>query len=494
MTDGLSPARTRFAPSPTGFVHIGGLRTVLFNWLWARHTGGQFLLRIEDTDRNRYVPGAEEQLIASLQAIGMHWDEGPLVGGPHTPYTQSQRLEIYQRHAAELEAKGVAYRSYATGAEIEQINKEREARGEPKVRSFRNLPGIDDAARAAAGELYTIRLALRTAGETTIHDLIRGPITFDNATLAMPDPVLIKSDGFPTYALAAMVDDHLMGITHVLRADEWIATSPIHIQIFEAFGWQQPVWVHVPQVLGSDGKKLSKRHGDTSVIEYLDAGFLPEAIVNYLALIGWSYDDKTEIMTLDELIERFDLTRIRPSSGIFDREKLLHFNGVYIRALSTAELTKRIAPYLSRAGLISEPPTADELAQVEQLVPLVHERLKLLSEAPETLDFFLVRPTSYDLALLVPKKTEPAQILRVLETAQTVLSQLESWDEPALETPLRKLTDELGMKVGQVFMALRVAVTGRTVSPGLFETLVALGREETLVRLRNAIAALSASM
>jgi glutamyl-tRNA synthetase len=466
---------------------------VLFSWLWARHTGGQFLLRIEDTDRKRYVPGAEEQLIESLQAVGMQWDEGPVVGGPHAPYHQSERLEIYQRYAAELEAKGVAYRSYATADEIKEINKERESRGEAALRSFRNLPGIDDAARAAAGEPFNIRLAMKTEGQTILNDFIRGPIVFDNAALSMPDPVLIKSDGFPTYAMAAMVDDHLMGITHVLRADEWIATSPIHIQIFEALGWEQPVWVHVPQVLGPDGKKLSKRHGDTSVTEYLDAGFLPEAIVNYLALIGWSYDDKTEIMTLEELIERFDISRIRPSSGMFDREKLLHFNGLYIRGLTPAALTERIAPYMSKAGLIGSQPSAAELERVTALLPLVQERLKTLAEAPETLAFFFARPETYDLGLLVPKKTEPAQALQVLQSAQAALADLTEWREDAVEARLRELTDELGLKVGQVFMALRVAATGSTVSPGLFETLVALGKEETLVRLGNAALALSQS-
>lgn len=494
MTDSRSPARTRFAPSPTGFVHIGSLRTVLFNWLWAHHTGGQFLLRIEDTDRKRYVPAAEEQLIESLEAIGLQWDEGPLVGGPYAPYHQSQRLDIYHRYAAVLEAQGVAYRSYARGDEIEQINKERAARGEPKLLSFRNLPGIDDAARASAGEPYTLRLAMRTTGRTVLNDLIRGPIVFDNALLAMPDPVLLKSDGFPTYALAAIVDDHEMGITHVLRADEWIASSPVHIQLYEAFDWQQPVWVHVPQVLGNDGKKLSKRHGDTSVTEYLAAGFIPEAIINYLALIGWSYDDKTEIMTIQELIERFDLTRIKPSAGVFDREKLLHFNGVYLRAMPPVELARRVAPYLSRAGIISEQPDKAVLARLTELIPLVQERLKILSEAPEALDFFFVRPQSYDLNVLVPKKTEPAQAHHIVQTAQAALAQLVTWDEATIETTLRELTDELGLKVGQVFMALRVAVTGRTVSPGLFETLVALGKEETLVRLSNAAAALSPSL
>ncbi len=493
MTDGIHPARTRFAPSPTGFLHIGSLRTVLFNWLWAHHTGGQFILRIEDTDRKRFVPGAEEQLIESMQLIGLMYDEGPHIGGPYAPYHQSQRLDIYHQHAAELEAKGVVYRSYATAEEIEQINAQRVANKQEKLLSFRNLPGVDDAARAAAGAPYTLRFNLRREGQTVLNDLIRGQIVFDNSNL-IPDPVLLKSDGYPTYALAAIVDDHIMQISHVLRADEWLPSSPVHIQLYEAFGWEQPIWVHVPQVLGPDGKKLSKRHGDTSVTEYLKDGFLPEAIVNYLALIGWSYDDKTEIMTTAELIERFDLNRIKPSGGVFDREKLLHFNGVYLRGLAIDELARRVAPYLEQAAIVSSPPSTAEMQRLVEVLPLVQERLKLLSEAPETLDFFFQRPALADPKLLVPKKTDPAQAVVILQRAHAALASLDQWDLATLEERLRALTEELGLKTGQVFMAIRVAISGRTVSPGLFETLVAVGQEETLVRLDNAATALAQSL
>ncbi len=493
MSDRPTPARTRFAPSPTGYLHIGSLRTVLFSWLWARHTGGQFLLRIEDTDRKRYVEGAEEQLTSSMQAIGLMWDEGPIVGGPHAPYTQSERLDIYQAHAAILIEKGVAYRSYATAEEIAAINAERVANGEPKLLVFRNLPGIDDAAREAEGAPFNVRLSMKTTGQTVVHDLVRGQIVFDNANLNMPDPVLLKTDGFPTYALAAMVDDHLMGITHVLRADEWLPTWPIHDQIYEAFGWEQPVWVHVPQVLGNDGKKLSKRHGDTSVTEYIELGFLPEAIVNYLALIGWSYDDKTEFMTLEELIERFDLNRIRPSGGVFDRDKLLHFNGVYLRNLAAADLAQRIAPYLSKAGLIGAEPTEAELAKVAEYLPLVQERIKLLSEAPELLDFFFVDPQGYDPASLVPKKGDPAQTVEVLGQVKASLEAVETWDSPSLDKLLHDFVNQLGLKIPQVFMPIRVALTGRTSSPGLFETMAVLGKAVTLARISTAAAALSSA-
>ena len=491
MTDTLSPARTRFAPSPTGYVHIGGLRTVIFNWLWAHHTNGQFLLRIEDTDRKRYVAGAEDQLIESLQLVGMHWDEGPGVGGPHAPYRQSERLEIYHRYAAELEAGGMAYRSYATAEEIKALDDQRIARDEPRLATFEQLAGIDDAARAAAGEPYTLRLRLKRDGQTVLNDRIRGAIVFENSQLSMPDPVLLKSDGFPTYALAAMVDDHEMNITHVLRGEEWIPSAPVHIQIIEALGWQQPVWVHVPVVLGPDGKKFSKRHGDTAVNEYLKAGFLPEAIINYLALIGWSFDDKTEIMTIEELVERFDLARIKPSPGVFDREKLLHFNGVYIRQLSAADLAQRVLPYLSEAGIMSATPDTAEFDHLVAVIPLVQERLKLLSEAAEALDFFFVRPVYAEPSLLIPKKLDAAQAQQLLAQVRHTLNEVEPWDEPTLETQLRSLTEERKLKPGQVFMPIRVALCGGTVSPGLFETLVAVGKAETLVRLDNAVHVLS---
>ena len=494
MSDRPTHVRTRFAPSPTGFVHIGGLRTVIFNWLWAKHNNGEFLLRIEDTDRKRYVAGAEEQLKSSLRDVGLQWDEGPDVGGPHAPYQQSQRLELYQRYADELVQNGVAYRSYVTAEEIQAINDEREQRGTAKLLEFRNLPNIDDAQRAADDAPFNIRLALKRTGQMKLHDFIRGEIVFDLAKLNMPDPVILKSDGFPTYALAAMVDDHEMQISHVMRADEWIPTWPVHVQILQALGWQEPVWIHVPQVLGNDGKKLSKRHGDTSVTEYLDAGFLPEAIINYLALVGWSYDDHTEIMSIQELIERFDIKRIKPSPGVFDREKLLHFNGVYLRAMSPEKLAPLVAPYLSKAELISPEPTVDELARIAEVLPLVQDRLKLLSDAPEALDFFLAEPAVYDPALLVPKKTEPRDTLKVLDDVHALVNDVDDWTAETLDAKFHAYVNDAGLKIPQVFMPTRVAVTGRTQSPGLFETLVVLGKATVLQRLAAARTVLADSL
>ncbi|HEX6288007.1 MAG TPA: glutamate--tRNA ligase [Herpetosiphonaceae bacterium] len=491
MTHGERPARTRFAPSPTGYVHIGSMRTILFEWLWARHTGGQFILRIEDTDRNRYIEGAEEQLKESIRMMGLLWDEGPDVGGSFAPYKQSERLDMYHRYANELLAKGHLYKCWCTPERLKQVNEEKQARKEPPGydRHCRSLSAEERAAEEASGKPCVIRLAVPREGETVVNDLIRGPITFQNAL--QNDMVMIKGDGYPTYHFAVVVDDHEMQITHVLRGDEWIATSPLHVLLYQFFGWEQPVWVHVPQVLGPDGKKLSKRHGDTSITDYLEKGYLPEAITNFLALIGWGYDETTEIMTRDELIERFDLTKISPSGGVFNIEKLNKFNGIYIRRMSPAELTGRILPYLQKAGLLSEAVSAQQRAYIEALVPLIQERLVVLSEAPDLLAFFFHAPAAYDHALLVPKKLDAPTTQGALLAATDALRGLEEWSIAALEARLRALAEELSLKVGDLFMALRVAATGSKVSPPLFETLHALGRDETLARLERASASLA---
>jgi glutamyl-tRNA synthetase, bacterial family len=487
MTTG-APARTRFAPSPTGFVHIGSLRTVIFDWLWAKHTNGQFLLRIEDTDRKRYVEGAEEQLKDSLRTMGLQWDEGPDVDGPHAPYRQSERLEIYHKLANELLEKGYLYKCWCTPERLEQVNKEKQARKQPPGydRHCRHLSPEERAAKEASGEPYTMRLAMPLEGETVLNDLIRGEVVFRNEL--QNDLVMIKSDGFPTYHFAAIVDDHLMNITHVLRGEEWIATSPIHVTLYKYFGWEQPVWVHVPSVLGPDGKKLSKRHGDTAINEYLDKGYLPEAIINFLALIGWGYDETTEIMTIDELIERFDITRISPSGGVFNIDKLNRFNGIYIRNMSVPELAERILPFLQKAELLPAEVTPEQRKRLEALVPLVQERMVVLSDAVDLLRSLFVAPESYDLKTLVPKRLDAETTRSVLEKAKQALTELPSWEVAALEERLRALVGEVGLKVGDVFMALRVATTGSTISPPLFETMHALDREEVLARLERALA------
>jgi len=494
MTQPNRPVRTRFAPSPTGYLHIGNIRTVLFDWLLARHHGGQFILRIEDTDRKRYVPGAEELVFRSMRMLGLEWDEGPDMGGPHAPYRQSERLEIYHQYAEDLEQRGVLYRCYCTPERLEQLNKEKQALGQTPGydRRCRNLTAEERAAHEAKGEPYVLRMAVPSTGETVVQDFLRGAITIRNQTLN--DMVMIKSDSFPVYHFAVVIDDHLMEISHVLRGDEWIATAPYHILLYQALGWEVPALVHLPQVLGSNGKKLSKRHGDTAINWYIEEGYLPEALINFLALIGWSYDETTELMTREELIERFSLERIHPAGGVFSLEKLDWFNGVYIRKLSPEELTERVIPYLQHAGLIATPVSPEQRSYILQLIPLIQERLRVLREAPDQLALFFQAPEAYPLQDLIPKKLDRAQTIAVLESVQARLDLLDTWSEQLLEEQLRALATEHELKTGVLFMIIRVAVSGRAVSPPLFGMLSILGKEETLSRLKRASDVLRATV
>jgi glutamyl-tRNA synthetase len=498
MTTITPPVRVRFAPSPTGFLHIGGVRTALFNWLFAHHYGGQFLLRLEDTDEKRYVHGAADDLIASLRWVGIDWDEGPDVGGPHAPYVQSERndLGIYKTYADQLLERGRAYLSFTTEQELDQM---RAAAAERGIKAFRFRGPERDwtldqmRERAAQGLPYAIRLKTPLEGTTSFSDLIRGGdrITVQNSELQ--DIILVKSTGMPVYHLAHLVDDHLMGITHVLRSEEWVPSAPYHMLLYQALGWEPPIFAHVPAVLRPDGRgKLSKRKDDVATNRFWERGYLPEAMFNYLALQGWSYDDHTEIMTRAEVVERFTIDRVQASPARWNPEKLRDMNGIYIRKLSTAEVAERIAPYLSDAGMIGSPPSAAERAYVERLTPLVHERLEELGEAPELLGFFF-RDVEYpDPALIVQKKMDAPTTAEALRAAHAHLAALETWSEGQLEETLRALAEELGLKAGQLFGAIRVAVTGRTVAPPLFQTLAALGQERSLARIAAAAQALAA--
>jgi glutamyl-tRNA synthetase len=488
--------RVRFAPSPTGFLHIGGVRTALFNWLFARHYGGQFILRLEDTDEKRYVTGAADDIMASLRWVGIDWDEGPDIGGPYEPYVQSVRSEqgIYKQYIDQLLAAGQAYMSFTTEEELEQMRADAAARG---IKAFRFRGPERDwtldqmRERAAQGQPYTIRLKTPLEGTTSFTDLVRGgdQISVDHGELQ--DIILIKSTGMPVYHFAHLVDDHLMDITHVLRSDEWVPSTPYHVLLYRAFGWQPPVFAHVPPILRQDGRgKLSKRKDDVATNRFWERGYLPEAMFNYLALQGWSYDDHTEIMTRDELVERFTIDRVQASPARWNPDKLKDMNGLYIRKLSAGELAWRIAPYLSQAGLIGDPPTPEQRAYVERLVPLIHERLEELSEAPELLEFFF-RDVEYpDPTLLVQKKMDAAGAAAALQAVYEELAQLETWSEGQLEEVLRALVEQLGLKAGQLFGTVRVAVTGRTVAPPLFETLAALGKDRSLARIAAARATL----
>lgn len=486
--------RTRFAPSPTGFQHIGGYRTALFSWLLARHHGGQFLLRVEDTDTSRTVEGAVEAIVAGFAWLGMDVDEGPLYSGPVGPYFQTQRRAIYLAYAERLIAADHAYRCYCSRERLEAVREEQRRHGQPPRydRHCRSLAPEERRAHTAAGDSYVVRLAAPLDGQTVVDDELRGAITFDNATL--DDAILLKSDGYPTYHLAASVDDHLMRISHVLRAEEWISSAPLHSIIYQALGWEPPRYAHVPDVLGKDGKKLSKRHGALPLLAYRDLGYLPEAVMNYMALLGWSYNDKDEILSVAQLVAAFDLARVGTSPARFDEERLLWMNGYYIRQLAPAELVQRAMPFLARphaaGGLPENVARPLDPEYTERVLRLEQERMKVLSEAPALTEFFFVRELNYDPVLLIGKQMDVPRALEGLRRAEAVLSPLQTWEAPLLEQRMRELVSALGMKPVQLFTSVRVAETGRTVSPPLFETMAVLGRDLALARLRQAIARL----
>lgn len=486
-----SRPRLRFAPSPTGFQHIGGYRTALFSWLYARHTGGAFVLRIEDTDTARTVEGAVDYLIEGLQWLGMDVDEGPVVGGFYGPYYQTQRKALYQQYAHQLIASGHAYRCYCTPQRLDEMRKSQEAQKLPPRydRRCRFLSAEERAANEAAGRTWVVRFAMPLEGDTVVHDELHGDITFKNSDI--DDVVILKTDGLPTYHLAHIVDDYLMKITHVLRGEEWIASAPRHVQIYKALGWQPPLYYHVPSVLGKDKKKLSKRHNAPSWLELKQQGFLPEAVFNFLALIGWSYDDKTELFTREELVRAFDLDRVGIAGGIYDAEKLTWMNGVYIRQLPLDELTRRTLPYLERpqaeGGLLDSIQRPLDPKYTARVLHLEHERLKTLGEAANVVMFFYTSTLMYDTATLVQKGMELTNTQTALIRARDLLASLETWEHSAMEAPMRELATELSLKPAQLFGALRVAISGRTIAPPLFQTMEVLGRERTMTRIEQAI-------
>jgi len=491
------PVRVRFAPSPTGYLHIGSARSALFNWLFARHSGGQFILRIEDTDQKRLVDDALDDFTASLRWLGCQWDEGPLTGGHYGPYFQSQRLPIYQQWADWLVEQGHAYRCYCSEERLEQVRQEQTAAKQQTGydRHCRYLTPEQRAQHLSNGDPFVVRLAIEPLdGSTTFRDAIRGDITFEHSLLQ--DAVLLKSDGWPTYHLAAVVDDHLMEISHVMRSDEWLSSAPLGVLLYRAFGWQPPVWAHLPVILNPNGKgKMSKRHAvgaDGKSIpvllkEYIAAGYLPEAMVNFLANIGWSLDGSTEVFTPEQAIAAFDLAAINPSPAAFPYDKLTWLNGVYIRQLEDDELYRRLLPFVAQAvGLSSE-----EMATRPELrlaVPLIKERIKTLAEAAPMLDFFFVDGVlAYpEPQVLVGEKMSAAQSGEALRRSAVALAALPDWDRESIEAALRALSDELGLKIRQLLHVVRVAVTGSKVSPPLFETIAILGQQRTVDRLIEA--------
>ncbi len=469
--------RVRFAPSPTGLPHVGNIRTALFNWLFARHHGGKFVLRIEDTDRQRYDPRALDAIFEGLLWLGLEWDEGPRVGGEYGPYFQSQRLEIYHEHARRLVAEGKAYYCTCPPERLEALRKEQLAKKLPVMydrhcrdKNIKGDPTDPDK---------VVRLKMPTEGETVFYDVLRGEVRFENRLL--DDIVLIKSDGYPTYHFANVVDDHLMGITHVMRAEEWISSTGKHIRLYEAFGWDPPKFVHLPMILGPDKSKLSKRHGATAITEFMEKGFLPEAMFNYLALLGWSAKDDTEIMTREELISRFDIDGLSPKAAVFDIEKLKWMNGEYIRMLSPEDLTEKLLPFYRRWGWDEK----FDRGHLDRISFAMRERLKTLEEMREKGFYFFEEPEGYE-PKGVRKHFKP-HVADWLEEVSRRFEALDAWSEGKLEQIVRGYADELGVGVGKVIHPIRLAVSGTTAGPSLFLMLDILGRETVLRRLRRAV-------
>jgi glutamyl-tRNA synthetase len=481
----LKPVRVRFAPSPTGRFHIGGARTALYDFLLARQTGGQFILRIEDTDRKRYVPEAEDEIMESLHWLGLDWDEGPDIGGPYGPYRQSERTEIYQKYAEELVARGHGYYCFCTPERLSQVRQRQQKLKQPPRYDglCRNLDVEEARNRIADGESYVIRFKTPSEGTTTAVDLLRPPITVENSTL--DDFILLKSDGLPVYHLAAMVDDYLMKITHVFRGSEWLPTFPLHVLIYEALGWEQPVWVHLSVFLNPSGKgKMSKRDAGVREIYVLDLkqmGYLPEGLLNWIALMGWSYDDRTEFFTLEELIDKFSLQKLHPSPAAVDYKKLDHFNGTHIRALPQNELVSRLRPYFETEGLKVD----EEILQ--QIAPLVQERIRTLDEAVEIAGFFFHETVEPEPSALIGKKMTVFESIKAASRSYAVIEGLPTMEVEPLETALRALAEEMNLTAGQLFGILRIAITGQRVSTPLIESMVVIGKQEVLNRIARAV-------
>ena len=476
-----SNVRTRIAPSPTGDPHVGTAYVALFNYAWAKKNGGQFILRIEDTDRERSNPMAERMIFESLRWLGLDWDEGPDVGGPHGPYRQSERFAIYTEHAEQLVASGAAYPCFCTRERLDALRKEQIEKKLAQATGYdglcRAIPAAEAARRRAAGESHVIRLAMPRAGTTRVPDLLRGAREFDNTLV--DDQVLIKSDGYPTYHLANVVDDRLMAITHVIRAEEWISSLPKHAQLYRAFGWPEPTFCHLPLLRNADKSKISKRKNPVSLNFYRRAGYLPEAMLNYLALMGWAISADREEFSLQEFIASFDIKDITLGGPVFDLEKLTWMNGKYLRKMAVGDVLARL-----RQTVLSD-------EYLLRVLPLAHERVDKLEDFVDYARFFFVGEVAYDSEArekLVAKKRTAAETAGALgRLLEERLDPLLDWNAAGLEAVMRAFAEEIAWKPGDLFMPVRIGVTGKAATPPLFETMEVLGREVCRRRLRRAI-------
>ena len=489
MSKDIKPARVRFAPSPTGRFHIGSARTALYDYLFAQKTGGQFILRLEDTDQKRFDPNSEAEYYESLRWLGLQWDEGPDIGGPHAPYRQSERMPIYQKYAQELVDRGHAYHCFCSPERLAQVRQEQQKRKEPTRYDglCRDLSRQEAQDRMDSGENSVIRFKTPRHGSTTCADILRAPIVVENSTI--DDYILVKSSGMPVYHLAAMVDDYLMQITHVLRGSEWLPTFPLHVMIYEALEWEQPNWVHLSVLLNPSGKgKLSKRASADAkggvkaifALDLRDMGYLPEAVINWISLMGWSYDDHSEFFRMHDLVERFSLEKLNPSPAAVNYSKLDHFNGLHIRAMASQDLTQRLIPYFEAASV------EIEAAMLESITPIIQERIRTLDDAVDMAAFFFQPEVDPDPQELLGKNLSASESAHAVQRTTDILRTLDTLELEHTETALRELAEELQLSAGQLFGILRVAITGQRVSPPLIESMNIIGLDLVLNRLDHA--------
>ena len=474
--------RVRFAPSPTGALHIGGARTALFNWLFARNQGGTFILRIEDTDRERSTQEANRAIFHGLEWLGLDWDEGPNIGGNYGPYYQTERLKIHQQHAEQLVKEGKAYYCFCTPQELEKKRKESAARKEaPRYDGqCRKLAESEIKKLLESGKPKVIRFLLPPVGETVVEDLVRGKVVFKNELL--DDFVILKSDGFPTYNFACVVDDHLMEITHVIRGDDHLSNTPRQILLYQAFGWQLPRFAHLPMILGKDKARMSKRHGATSVIAYSDIGYLPEAMLNYIARLGWAHGDQ-EIFSRDELIEKFTLDGVSKSSAVFDTEKLNWLNGKYIRAILPERLVDLCEPLLVEAY------GDHDFEHIKKVVLAFHDRLVLIPDIVPLSKYFFTDDLEYD-KKGVEKHFKSEHGKKILEALKERLAKVEPFTKENIEPVFKNLSKEMNVKLGVVIHPCRLALTGTLQSPPMYDVVEILGKDKAVQRLSQAISSL----
>lgn len=488
----MSNIKVRFAPSPTGYLHIGGLRTALYNYLYAKKNGGKFILRIEDTDQSRFVEGAIENLIKALEWSGITYDEGVFIEngevvekGPNGPYIQSKRLDTYSKYVDQLIESGDAYYCFCTKERLDNLREEQRVKGQvPKYDGLcRSIPLEEAKARVANGEEHVIRLKLPKNRDIHFKDLVRGDVTINSDD--MDDQVLIKSDGFPTYHMAVVVDDHLMEVTHIVRGEEWLPSTPKHVYLYEVLGWEKPEFVHLPTVLNDDRKKLSKRQGDVSVEDFRESGYLPEALVNYLALVGWSPEDNQEIMTLEEMVDKFTFERVSKTGGIFDKKKLDWVNAHYIKEKEDGELLELTLPYLKEAGIVDDAFVAENREWLEILMNTIKEGMSTLKEAPEKSAFLFEDMAEItDESLLEILKGE--QVPELIDGIEAEVNAVDELDFETAKGLMKKVQKATGIKGKNLFMPTRIALTGVEHGPELANILYLFGKDKIVERLEQA--------